>query len=196
MAQKKSPKISKQGLQPQPDPRAPVDSKLLLQHLTRLMKTLEQDLLERADGSKGLTEALKARHEHDVSVERTADSYDPWRRGVVTQVAAAWVLNLVFVRVLEDRGLVDHNRIAGPGAEGSQGEFLKLAPFLTERDYVLTVFRELSHFEVTRELFDPKRNLAFRITPSAEGAKACFRYFGRVAPKSPPSALGKPIRDF
>ena len=191
MAQKKSSKSGKHGLQPQPDPRAKVDSKLLLQHLTRLMKTLEQDLLERADGSKGLTEALIARHEHDVAAERTADAYDPWRRGVVTQVAAAWVLNLVFVRVLEDRGLVDHNRIAGTGAEGSQGEFLKLAPFLTERDYLLTVFRELSHFEVTRELFDPKRNLAFRITPSAEGAKALLQVFRQGSAEAPAFRFGQ-----
>jgi hypothetical protein len=191
MAQKKSPKSSKQALQPQPDPRAPVDSKLLLQHLTRLMKTLEADLLARADGSKGLTEALKARHAHEMAAERTADAYDPWRRGVVTQVAAAWVLNLVFVRVLEDRGLVDQNRIAGPGAEGSQGEFLKLAPFLTERDYLLTVFRELSHFEVTRELFDPKCNLAFRITPSAEGAKALLQVFRQGGAEAPAFRFGQ-----
>ncbi len=191
MAQKKSPKSSRQALQSQPDPRAPVDSKLLLQHLTRLMKTLEQDLLTRADGSNGLTEALQAGHAHDVAAERTADAYDPWRRGVVTQVAAAWVLNLVFVRVLEDRGLVDQNRIAGPGAEGSQGEFLKLAPFLTERDYLLTVFRELSRFEVTRELFDPKRNLAFRITPSAEGAKALLQVFRQGSAEAPSFRFGQ-----
>ncbi len=191
MAQKTSPKSSKQGLQPQPDPRAPVESKLLLQHLTRVMKTLEQDLLERADGSNGLTDALKARHAHDVAAERTADPYDPWRRGVVTQVAASWVLNLVFVRVLEDRGLVDHNRIAGLGAEGSQSEFLKLAPFLTERDYLLTVFRELSHFEVTRELFDPKRNFAFRITPSAEGAKALLHVFRQGSAEAPALRFGQ-----
>lgn len=176
---------------PQPDPAAPIDSKRLLKHLTRLLKLLEHDLLARADGSAGLTEALKARHAQEVAAERTADGYDAWRRGVVTQVAAAWVLNVVFVRVLEDRGLVEHKRIAGPGALASERQFLELAPYLTERDYLLTVFRELSHFEVTRELFDPKKNLAFRITPSAEGAKQLLAVFRLGSADAPAFRFGQ-----
>jgi hypothetical protein len=190
MAAKKKTSTSA-DLAPQTNPRAPLDSKLLLRHLTRLLKVLEQDLLARADSSERLTEALQASHAKEVADERTADSYDTWRRDVVTQVAAAWVLNVVFIRILEDRGLIEHRRIAGPGALASERQFLELAPYLTERDYLLTIFQELSHFEVTREIFDRHTNLAFRITPSADGAKQLLAVFRLGSADAPALRFGQ-----
>ncbi len=189
MASRKSKKTA--PLTSQPDPKAPVDSKLLLQHLVPALKALEKDLLQRADGSPQVTEALQKRWEAECSEERTADSFEVWRRGIVTQVAAAWVLSCVFVRILEDRGLLTQNRIAGPGAEGSQQEFMKLAPFLTERDYLLLVFRELCHFEATRELFDQEHNLVWRLAPSAEGVKALLALFRQGGSETPAFRFGQ-----
>lgn len=189
MARRKSKK--KTALASQPDPRAPLDSQLLLQHLAPALEALEIDLLKRVDESPGLMEALQARCDVERNAERTADELDPWRRGVITQVAAAWVLSCVFVRILEDRGLLEQCRIAGIGAEGSQQEYMKFAPFLTERDYLLFVFRELCHFEVTRELFDEKHNLVWRITPSAEGARALLAVFRQGGAEAPAFRFGQ-----
>ncbi len=38
-------------------------------------------------------------------------------------MGAAWLLSAVFVRYLEDQGLIEHRRIAGDGAEDSQKRF-------------------------------------------------------------------------
>lgn len=149
------------------------------------------DLLARADGSPSVTLALKARFEEEKAQERTGDSYEVWRRNIVTQVAAAWVLSCVFVRTLEDRGLVERNRIAGVGAEDSQQQFLALAPFLTERDYLLTVFRELAHLEAVSELFAPEHNLVWRLEPSAEVARQLLGLFRAGSAEAPAFRFGQ-----
>ncbi len=42
-------------------------------------------------------------------------SFEEWRDGEITQAAVAWVLACVFVRFLEDNGLIDQALISGPG---------------------------------------------------------------------------------
>ena len=42
-------------------------------------------------------------------------SLEEWRDGEITQAAVAWVLGCVFVRFLEDNGLIDQALISGPG---------------------------------------------------------------------------------
>src|SRR5260221_13050873 len=91
------------------DPRAPLDAAALLHAARPLLKELAADLLARADGSGAVTEALQARHAQEQKAERTADAYREWRRALVEQVAAAWLLSCVFVRTLEDRGLLGKN---------------------------------------------------------------------------------------
>ncbi len=99
-----------------------------------MLKALADDLLARAKASPAVTAALTARHAGEQAQERTADPYDVWLRFFTKQVAAAWFLSCVFVRVLEDRGLVDQHRLAGPGALDSQQLFFELAPSLSTRD--------------------------------------------------------------
>jgi hypothetical protein len=178
-------KSSAVDLAPQVDPRAPLDGALLLSKAQGLLADLEVDLLERARGSAPVREALRLRHEAERAARRTADPLEAWERHFVTQVAASWVLSCVFVRTLEDRGLLGHNRIAGPGAADSQRLFFELAPSLTEREYLLTVFRELSRLPAARDLFDARHNPVWLLGPSAELAKkllALFRGPGTDAP--------------
>ena len=88
-----------------------------------------------------------------------------WTAALATQVAAAWLLSCVFVRTLEDRGLLRQARIAGPGAIDSQRLFFQLAPSLTERDYLLMVWKELAQYPAARGLFDAEqpRTLANKV---------------------------------
>ena len=161
----------------QADSRAPLDGALLLSKAQGLLAELELDLLERARGSTPVREALRLRHEAERAARRTADPLEVWERHFITQVAASWVLSCVFVRTLEDRGLLGHNRIAGPGAADSQKLFFELAPSLTEREYLLTVFRELARLPAARDLFDARHNPVWLLGPSAEVAKKLLALF-------------------
>ncbi|MGD0678994.1 MAG: BREX-2 system adenine-specific DNA-methyltransferase PglX, partial [Polyangiaceae bacterium] len=188
MAAKKKKLVS---LVPQPDPRAPLDGAAFLASAQRVLATLRDDLLQRADQSAGVTEALRAEWQKETAEKRTGDAFELWRSRVVIQVAAAWVLSVVFARTLEDRGLLDRNRIAGPGATDSQRQFLDLAPYLTERDYLLTVFRELSNLPAARDLFDADHNPVWKLAPSADGARTLLELFRTPDAEAPSFRFGQ-----
>lgn len=172
------------------DPRAPLDAEALLAAAKPLLKTLAADLLARADDSAAVTVALQARHAREQKAERTADAYSEWRRAFVEQVAAAWVLSCVFVRTLEDRGLLGRNRIAGPGAEDSWRAFLQLAPSLSAREYLLTVFRELTHLPAAAGLFDARHNPVWLLAPSADAARQLLDLFRSPHTEAPTFRFG------
>jgi hypothetical protein len=175
----------------QSDPRAPLDAAAFLSAAQRVLAVLRDDLLTRADESPGVTEALKAQWEVEKAAKRTGDPWEVWRRRVVVQVAAAWVLSLVFARTLEDRGLLERNRIAGPGATDSQEQFRGIAPYLSDRDYLLTVFGELSNLPAAKDLFDPAHNPVWKLGPSIDGARALLDLFRAPDPEAPAFRFGQ-----
>ncbi len=183
----------KQGgeLEGQSDPKAALEWQRFLQAAVPVMKVLKDDLRARAKGSVAVSAALTARHATDKANKRTADSFVEWQDRFIEQVAAAWMLSCVFVRTLEDRGLLGHNRLAGPGAADSLKLFLELAPSLNERDYLLTIFRELTRFAATRGLFDARHNPVWLLTPSAEGAKALVQLFQSPHADAPAFRFGQ-----
>ncbi len=100
----------------------------------------------------------------------------------MTQLAVAWILSVVFVRTLEDRGYIDP-RVAGAtadalrNAEDREALFLQVAPFLGPREYLLAVFRELAKLPGARDVFDTKHNPVWVLSPSSEGAQALLDFF-------------------
>ncbi|MCA8980122.1 MAG: BREX-2 system adenine-specific DNA-methyltransferase PglX, partial [Planctomycetes bacterium] len=108
----------------------------------------------------------------------------------------AWVLSVVFVRTLEDRGLIDP-RIAGPderrlvSARDREATFVQVTPFLGPREYLLAVFRELAHLPGAREVFDARHNPIWVLAPSSEGARALLDFFQQVD-----GATGAPVFTF
>jgi hypothetical protein len=175
----------------QADPRAPLDTAAFLSAAQRVLAVLRDDLLTRADQSPGVTAALKAQWEVEREAKRTGDPWEVWRRRVVVQVAAAWVLSLVFARTLEDRGLLERNRIAGPGATDSQEQFRGITPYLSDRDYLLTVFQELSNLPAAKDLFDPTHNPVWKLGPSIDGARALLDLFRAPDPEAPAFRFGQ-----
>jgi hypothetical protein len=175
----------------QSDPQAPLDAAAFLSAAQRVLAVLRDDLLTRADESPGMTEALKAQWEVEKEAQRTGDPWEVWRRRVVVQVAAAWVLSLVFARTLEDRGLLERNRIAGPGATDSQEQFRGIAPYLSDRDYLLTVFGEFSNLPAAKDLFDPAHNPVWKLGPSINGARALLDLFRAPDPEAPAFRFGQ-----
>ncbi|NUP07974.1 MAG: BREX-2 system adenine-specific DNA-methyltransferase PglX [Polyangiaceae bacterium] len=193
---KKSPKRASSDLEGQSDPTAELDAGKFLAAARPVLKQLGEDLLARAKASRAVTLALEARHEAEKAARRTADAFTVWQSNLVDQVAAAWLLSCVFVRTLEDRGLIAQPRLAGPGASDSQRLFFDLAPSLAERDYLLTVFRELSHFPAARDLFDARHNPVWLLTPSAEAAKALLGLFRLPNADAPAFRFGQPDTRF
>jgi hypothetical protein len=181
----------------QPRPDAPLDSQAFLRTAQPVLRLLEADLLERARASAAITLALARRHAAEREAGRTAATLDEWQRALVVQVAAAWLLSCVFVRTLEDRGagagagLLGHGRIAGPGAMDSQRQFFDLAPSLTERDYLLTVFREMTRLPGVRDTFDARHNPVWKLAPSAQATRALLELFRAPDPEAPAFRFGQ-----
>lgn len=143
----------------------------LTQVMARLLeKELVPDLVERAR-MPGVEAALRARWEREQAARRTADAFEIWVKHAVEQVGAAWILSVAFVRTLEDRGLLERRRIAGHEAYDSEHGFFRLFPALGPRDYLLTVFRELSRLPGAEDLLGPGHNPAWRLAPSNAAAQ-------------------------
>lgn len=145
------------------------------------LKALEKDLLVRAKLER-VEAGLRAAWTEEQKVGQTGLGFEPWRRERVTQLAVAWILSVVFVRTLEDRGYIDP-RVAGAtgdglrAAEDREALFLQLAPFLGPREYLLAVFGELAKLPGARDVFDTRHNPVWVLSPSSEGAKTLLDFF-------------------
>ncbi|MFC4313011.1 BREX-2 system adenine-specific DNA-methyltransferase PglX [Steroidobacter flavus] len=157
------------------------------------LKALEKDLLARAKTAR-VEAGLKKAWEEEQKAGQTGSSFDPWRRERVTQLAVAWILSIVFVRTLEDRGYIDP-RVAGASAEAQrvaedrEALFLQIAPFLGPREYLLAVFRELAKLPGARDVFDTKHNPIWVLAPSSEGAQALLDFFRKRDASGAPSLV-------
>ncbi len=149
--------------------------------LQPVLKALEKDLLARAKTNRVET-GLKRAWEDEQKAGQTGLGFDPWRRERITQLAVAWILSVVFVRTLEDRGYIDP-RVAGASldalraAEDRETLFTQVAPALGPREYLLAVFRELAKLPGARDVFDTKHNPVWVLSPSSEAAQALLDFF-------------------
>ncbi len=73
--------------------------------------------------------------------ERVAEDFDVWTDLLSRRAAVLWVLKSVYVRVLEDRGLLAPGRLLDPEA---QQLFEKLAPHLGETAFLRWIYRDLA----------------------------------------------------
>jgi hypothetical protein len=73
--------------------------------------------------------------------EKVGDDFDVWTDLLSRRAAVLWALKTVYVRVLEDRGLLRPGRLLDPEA---QHLFEKLAPNLGETAFLTWVFRDLA----------------------------------------------------
>jgi len=175
-----------------------IDRAALLSDLQSLLKRLEADLLERSESSDipEVGQTLRAEFARAQKAERTAQNYEDWRTDAITQVAAAWVLSCVFVRFLEDNGLIDP-KIAGPDrrlqqARDQHEEYFTAHPTETDREYLLSVFNDLAQHRGVKDVFgehNPMRQLPAWLSGDAAGELLTF--FQKIEP-----ATGVLIHDF
>src|SRR4051794_9901386 len=86
--------------------------------------------------------------------ERVAEDFDVWTDLLSRRAAVLWVLKSVYVRVLEDRGLLKPGRLLDQEA---QQLFERLAPHLGETAFLRWVYRDLASARGgLPELFSPQ----------------------------------------
>ncbi len=145
---------------------------------------------------------MQSEYRAAVEAERTAEHFVSWREAQITQAAVAWVLTCVFVRFLEDNGLLTEPVLAGPVKDAQGRNALQQAkermvayfnenPTFEERHYLLDLFAELEKYPVIAELLDHRHNPLWQIPVSADGAKRLIDSFQKIDAHS-----GEILHDF
>jgi hypothetical protein len=116
-----------------------IDARSLLDDLKRLLRRLEDDLRQRASSVEAMQIDLQREYAAARDAGRAGEAFEVWREGMLTQGAAAWLLSCVFVRFLEDNGLVDEALLSGPGerrdrASERQMRYFQRHPTDSDRD--------------------------------------------------------------
>jgi predicted ATP-binding protein involved in virulence len=118
----------------------------LRDHVARIALDLRKKLL--APGAKR-NRALQLHAD-----EKVGEDFDVWTDLLSRRAAVLWVLKSVYVRVLEDRGLLKPGRLLDPEA---QQLFEKLAPRLGETAFLCWIYRDLASPQGgLPELFSPQ----------------------------------------
>lgn len=172
-----------------------IDCAKLLKSLQALLPHIEKDILAYSETSVGLSEHLENEYNAAVEAERTAEHFVSWREAQITQAAVSWVLTCVFVRFLEDNGLLTEPVLAGPVSDAQGSNALQQAkermvayfnenPTFEERHYLLDLFAELEQYPVIAELLDRRHNPLWQIPVSADGAKQLIDFFQKIDPET------------
>lgn len=164
-----------------------INAPRLLADLTRLLKRLEADLLQRITDLPELQASLQAEWQAARAADRCAETFDTWADQVITQAGVHWLLSCVFLRFLEDNQLVDRPWLGGPPASGRQAlardrhqAYFQAQPLHNDRDYLLAAFREAGTLPGLRTFFDQAHNPAFRLGISGDAAMALLRFWWEV----------------
>jgi hypothetical protein len=175
-----------------------VDAKQLLDDLRWLRRRLEDDLRERANAVEALNDALQREYRAAREAGRTGEAFEAWREGMLTQAAVAWLLGCVFVRFLEDNGLVEEAWLSGPGerrqeAADRQILYFQQHPLDTDRDYLYDVFRTVRELPAVAPLFDAHHNPVWVYGISGDAAKLLIDFWRQIVPET--GALVHEFRD-
>ncbi len=164
--------------------------------LIKLVKALQEDLRQRCDEVAEVQAPLLAEYGQAQRAGRTQETFGAWREHYLNQVAVAWVLASVFVRYLEDQGLVEECWLAGQGARRAEARerysaFFRAHPEWSDREYVQHVFERVAALPGCHDLFARDRNPLWRVGISGDGAKKLREFFAEVDPAS-----GQLLRSF
>ena len=164
-----------------------IDRRELLSDLRRQLRLLERDLAARADSVPEMAAALQAEYQAARAAERTAATFRVWRAGELTQAAVAWLLGAVFVRFIEDNGLIDEPLIGGPHraieqASDRQLRYFRSHPTATDRDYLLHGFAAVARLPALAMLYDRAHNPVWRLGISGDAARGLLEFWRTVNP--------------
>lgn len=181
-----------------------IDRQQLLTDLNRLLRELEDDLRARCDEVAQINADLTKEYEHARAANRTGVAFEEWRADLITQVAVAWLLSSIFVRFVEDNGLISPPRISGAlhGAGDGKGLlrarderdiYFRSHATQTDRDYLLAVFDDLAKLPGTKDVYGPHNPInAYRNWLSGDAAQKLIEFFQKIDA----DASGEIIHDF
>ena len=164
-----------------------INPEALLSDLKKLLERLEGDLRERADEVLPLGDSLRSVYQLAKQAERTAQPFETWREEYLTQAAVAWVLACVFVRFIEDNGLIDTPLLAGAGPRLGQAKdqrtlYFQQHPIESDRDYLHYVFRKVAVLPAAAPLVDERHNPLWTYGLSGDGATCLIEFWQRIDP--------------
>ena len=147
-----------------------INAPQLLSDLTRLLKRLEADLLQRIEEVPELKSSLQAEWQAARDADRCAEPFQTWADQVITQAAVHWLLSCVFLRFIEDNQLVDRPWLGGTPDSGRLAlvrdrheSYFRTHPRHSDRDYLLACFREAGTLPGLHTFFDEAHNPVFRL---------------------------------
>jgi hypothetical protein len=168
-----------------------INAPQLLADLTKLLKRLEADLLERIEAVPELKASLQAEWQAARNADRCAETFETWADQVITQAGVHWLLSCVFLRFIEDNQLVDRPWLGGTPESGRlalvrdrHGAYFQTHPHQSDRDYLLAAFREAGALPGLRTFFDESHNPVFRLGVSGDAARAMLQFFQQVDPNT------------
>lgn len=175
-----------------------IHAQRLLADLTRQLKLTEDDLRQRIAEDHALRTDLTAEWDAARSADRTAETFESWADAVITQAGVHWLLSGVFLRFIEDNGLVARPWLAGPPqtdrltlARDRHEAYFRAEPLHTDRDYLLTAFREAGELPGLQTFFDEAHNPVFRLGLSGAQAQRLLQFWQQVDPDT-----GALVHDF
>jgi hypothetical protein len=166
-----------------------IDATRLLRDCQARVRALEAALTALLEAEPERAARLTAEHAGARDAGRTRRSSEEWRRERITQAAVAWVLGCVFVRFLEDTGLVETPRLAGPGerlrhARDQQTLYFRAHPADSAREYLLATFRAIAALPGCAGLFDERTNPLFALPVSGDAARELVESWRAIDPES------------
>lgn len=168
-----------------------INAPQLLAELTKLLKRLEGDLLQRVEEAPELKASLQTEWQAARDADRCAETFETWADQVITQAGVHWLLSCVFLRFIEDNQLVDRPWLGGTPESGRLAlvrdrheAYFQAHPMESDRDYLLAAFREAGTLPGLHTFFDEAHNPAFRLGISGDAAMAVRQFWQQVDPNT------------
>lgn len=168
-----------------------INAPQLLADLTKQLKRLESDLLQRIEEVQELKTSLQAEWQAARDANRCAETFETWVDQVITQAGVHWLLSCVFLRFIEDNELVVRPWLGGTPASGRLAlardrheAYFRDHPRENDRDYLLAAFREAEALPGLHSFFDEAHNPVFRLGISGDAAMTLRQFWQQVDPNT------------
>jgi hypothetical protein len=175
-----------------------INAPQLLLDLKRRLTVLEADLLARISEVPSLEAALHSEWQTARDANRTAETFESWVDQVITQAGVHWLLSCVFLRFIEDNGLVERPWIGGTTDSGRLNlardrheAYFRAHPAQSDREYLLACFMEAGELPGLHTFFDAAHNPVFRLGISGDAAMGLRQFWQQQDPNT-----GALVHDF
>jgi hypothetical protein len=158
----------------------------LLAELQKLVVKLQDDLRARCAERAEVEAPLRVQYDAARVAKRTAEAYEAWREAQFTQAAVAWILSCVFIRFLEDNGLLgDIAYLSGPGprlalARDQHTLYFRRHPTESDREFLYHVFRTVRGLPGLAPLFHDTHNPVWQLGLSGDGAQLLLEFWQKL----------------